>query len=227
MSTPNPSTGGQRGAQPVGGPNDGGTKKKPWWLLALLAIIAIIVLILLLSRCGSGDNTATGAAASATSAASSATSSAGSATPSSTTPSGVATTTAPASPTGTGAGTGPLTVNGAGLLPLATAAPDGTLTAFVGQTATSTGVTVQSVPADEGFWVGTSATDRVWVQIIGGGESPYKVTAGDKVDFTGTVVANATDFPATVGLTAADGAAQLTTQAAHIEVPQGGVTLTK
>lgn len=223
MTTPKPGTGGQRGAQPVGGPNDGGTRKKPWWLLALLAIIAIIVLILLLSRCGSGDNTATGAAASATSAASSATSSATSSSAASS--ASTAPASAPAPPAG--AGTSPLTANGAGLLPLATAAPDGTLTAFVGQTATSTGVTVQSVPADEGFWVGTSATDRVWVQIIGGGESPYKVTAGDKVDFTGTIVENATDFPATVGLTEADGAAQLTTQAAHIEVPQGKVTLTK
>ena len=45
-------------------------------------------------------------------------------------------------------------------------------------------MSVLSVPADEGFWIGTSQNDRVWVQIVGKGESPYQVQAGDKVDFT-------------------------------------------
>lgn len=39
MTTPRPNTGGpQRGAQPMGGPDDG-RKKKPWWLLAPVAVI--------------------------------------------------------------------------------------------------------------------------------------------------------------------------------------------
>lgn len=235
MTTPNAGTGGQRGAQPVGGKKN---KKKPLWLFALLAVLAIIALLLLLSRCGSSaEDTAGGAVASANSAAASegTATAEGTATPEGTTaPGAPAATTAPtaAAPATTGAAdpaatTSPLTANGTGLLPLTTAAPDGTLTAYVDQTATAAGVQVQSVPADEGFWVGTSETDRVWVQIIGDGESPYQVTVGDLVDFTGTVVAHDATFADTVELPEADGATQLTTQAAHVEVAQGGVALSQ
>jgi hypothetical protein len=107
-------------------------------------------------------------------------------------------------------------------------ASNGTLSAFVGQGATSAGVVVQSVPdVEDGLWVGTSATDRVWVVFIDDAEPPCQIAVGDKVNFTGKVVANPPNFAATVGLADADGAAQLTTQAAHIEVPETGVTLAK
>ena len=88
-------------------------------------------------------------------------------------------------------------------------------------------MSVLSVPADEGFWIGTSQTDRVWVQIVGKGESPYQVQAGDKVDFTAKVVGHALTFAAHVGVDAAEGAPQLTAQKAHIEVDNGAVKLTK
>jgi hypothetical protein len=233
---PKPGTGGQRGARPVGGPDDG-ARTKPWWLLALLAVIAVIALVLLLSRCGSSSDTAatspassTTSAAATTSAASSssaATTSAASASTGAAT-TGAASTSAPAAgAAGAGAaGSSPLTANGTALLPLATAAPGGTLTAFVGQDATSKGVTVQSVPdVEDGLWVGTSPTDRVWVTLIDDAEPPYTIALGDKVNFVGKVVANPPSFAASAGLSAADGAAQLDTQAAHIEVAETGVTL--
>jgi hypothetical protein len=79
-------------------------------------------------------------------------------------------------------------------------------------------VLVQSVPADEGFWVGTSETDRVWVQLSGTDESGYVVQQGDRVDFTGQVTAHDPGFATQVGVAAAEGADQLDQQAAHIEV---------
>jgi hypothetical protein len=222
---PKPGTGGQRGARPVGGPDDG-ARTKPWWLLALLAVIAVIALVLLLSRCGSSSDTAATSPASSTTSAAATTSAASASTGAATT--GAASTSAPAAgAAGAGAaGSSPLTANGTALLPLATAAPGGTLTAFVGQDATSKGVTVQSVPdVEDGLWVGTSPTDRVWVTLIDDAEPPYTIALGDKVNFVGKVVANPPSFAASAGLSAADGAAQLDTQAAHIEVAETGVTL--
>jgi hypothetical protein len=107
-----------------------------------------------------------------------------------------------------------------GMLPLAqVAGPQGELTSQVGKAVTGQGVLVQSVPADEGFWVGTSATDRVWVQLSGTGESGYVVKQGDRVDFTGKVVAHDPGFATQVGVDdAAEGANQLGQQGAHIEV---------
>ena len=92
--------------------------------------------------------------------------------------------------------------------------------------ATATGARVLSVPADEGFWLGTSETERVWVQLTGeAGESPYQVQAGDTVDFQGTVVPNPSGFSQQVGIAEADGAAQLTQQGYHIEVDKAAVSL--
>lgn len=227
MTQPKPGTGGQRGAQPA----NTKSSKKPWWLLALLAIIVIVVLLLLLSRCGNDNNDAAGGVvAPVTSAGAAATSTASSATASET-PTPTTATTAPQSTTAP-VSTAPtpsaaLTSEGKPLLPVATAATGGKYTALVDQTATADRVTVQSVPVDAGFWVGTSETDRVWVQLTGPGESPYKVTPGSKVSFTGTIVGNPPNFPATVGLTEAAGAAQLTSQGAHIALPKIGLTLFK
>ena len=98
------------------------------------------------------------------------------------------------------------------------AGPGVELTPVVGKTVTARNVVVQSVPADEGFWLGASETERVWVQLGGTGESGYVVRQGDRVEFTGRVVANDPGFAARVGVDSAEGADQLTRQAAHIEV---------
>ncbi len=123
-------------------------------------------------------------------------------------------TTAPPEPPSSGllAGEQPL------LPPAGVAGPDGELTGLVGQEVRATGVPVQAVAADEGFWVGTGDVDRVWVQLVGDGESPFAVRDGGVVDFTGRVVGHDAGFAGQVGVDPAEGAEQLTRQAAHIEV---------
>ena len=141
---------------------------------------------------------------------------------------GTATTTPSA--TASAGGDSPLSAGDAALLPLASAAgAGGDLTQYVGDPARATGVRVQSVPTDEGFWVGTSATDRVWVQLTAtGGESRFRVKAGDRVDFSGgEIVANAAGFVEEIGITAAEGARQLTAQKAHIEIPARSLKLSE
>lgn len=112
------------------------------------------------------------------------------------------------------------------MLPLPGTGPVGALGRFTGQAATAEGVPVQSVPANEGFWVGDSVTDRVWVQLAGAGESGYTVKPGDRVSFTaGKVVATGPAFAGQVGVNAAEGAAQLTAQGQHISVAKGDLRL--
>ncbi len=94
------------------------------------------------------------------------------------------------------------------------------------QDATGTGVRVQSVPADEGFWVGTSVSNRIWVQLTGdAGESAYQVKEGDTVDFTGVITSHDATFPTTVGVTRQEGADQLTQQGGHLSVDKQRITL--
>lgn len=121
---------------------------------------------------------------------------------------------------------GQLTAGGTPLIPLSeAAAADGSLTGYVGEEAIADGVSVLSVPADEGFWVGTGDNDRVWVQLIGVGESPYTVLPGDTVLFTGEVVAHGADFPGSVCVGTNQGSDLLAAQGAHIEVPMDELTL--
>lgn len=109
-----------------------------------------------------------------------------------------------------------LTVDGRTLLPL----PAAGLASYAGQTVKANGVLVQSVPADEGFWVGTNVSDRVWVQLAvpAAGESRPHVRVGEHVSFRGIVVTHPAGFPGRAGVTAAEGAAQLARQGAHLRV---------
>jgi hypothetical protein len=200
-------------------------KRKPWWLWALLALLALAILLFALTQCGNSTEP-TSTAATPTTAPRAADPTA--AAPSSGAPGNPGTPAADAAPAGAaaagaagaaGAGDSTLTADGTALLPVAQAAgPNGELTAQAGKTATARGVLVQSVPADEGFWVGTSDTDRVWVQLNGTGESGYVVQQGDRVDFTGQVTTHGPDFAVGVGVDAAEGADQLGGQGAHLEV---------
>jgi hypothetical protein len=208
------------GATPVGGGNRGGGRKKG--LLLGAALLAVLLLAaLLLSQCGTDDPRTSSDGADQTSgdAGSSASSSAdGDSAPSS----------AGGGSAAGGAGSGQIvTADGESVLDLV-AQPDPTaaLGALAGQPVTGTGVQVLSVPADEGFWVGTSDQQRVWVQLTGeAGESPYQVTEGDTVDFEGTVVAHDEAFAGEVGVDEAEGAELLATQATHLEVAKSAVTL--
>jgi hypothetical protein len=106
----------------------------------------------------------------------------------------------------------------------ADAAPVSTVLAQqVGQNVAMNGMHVDSDPADEGFWV-DSDHGRMWVQIDTVRESPYDVDADDVVSFRGVVVAHDSNFPAQVGVTSSEGAADLAAAGAHIVIPVGALT---
>jgi len=81
--------------------------------------------------------------------------------------------------------TGQLTAGNASLLP----PPAGGLSAQVGETATGKDALVQSVNGNEGFFVGSSTKDRVYIEWggdIGENEaSQFQPQQGDKVNLTG------------------------------------------
>lgn len=58
---------------------------------------------------------------------------------------------------------------------------------YVGQRVTAKGAVIESVPADEGFWIGTPQ-DRVFVRLTRPTESGFKARAGQHVSFRGTIV---------------------------------------
>lgn len=76
---------------------------------------------------------------------------------------------------------------------------------------------VESVPANEGFWVGC-ADGRVWVQLMGVGESRERFRAGQRLDFDGTVVSHPDGFSTTVGVDQSERAHELDRQRIHVEV---------
>lgn len=231
-----PTTG--SGAAPVG---EQDRRRKPWWLLIVLAAIIVVALILLLSRCGGSGTTSDAASGSAAGVDASGTGSPSNAstgspsgdadvsTPAATSPAASPATIGPAaSASAPAAGSGALTANGTSLLPIAiSAGAGGDLSEYVGQAAAAQGVLVLSAPADNGFWVGTSTTDQVYVHLLQPGlVSPHPVRAGDHISFTGNVVANSTTLAADDGVTAAEGVDQLTAQKAHIEIAKSAVTFT-
>jgi hypothetical protein len=123
-----------------------------------------------------------------------------------------------------GATAGTLTVGSQSVLPV----PASGLAALVGQPATGTGVTVESVVADEGFWVGSSPTDRVFVFLTAEarttqGESPFQVQAGQRIDLEGTLIALPT-APADLGVEPPEGADQLAGQGHLIEATNVSLT---
>ena len=99
-----------------------------------------------------------------------------------------------------------LGVGGTRLLP---AERLGSLRAHAGQVAVARDVPVQSVAADEGFWVGAGPGQRVWVQLRSTGESAVRVRPGQVASFTAQVVPATADFPARAGVSAAEGAAEI------------------
>jgi hypothetical protein len=202
----------QQDSRPAGARRVAGEPARPKWLLPLvLGIALLLVLGFLLSRCSSDDDSDAADMSTA---------------PVTAVVSAAPSTDAATAPAPVGAGQkGTVVAAGVDLLAAATAANlkehDGQQT--VGQT-----VRVRSVPADEGFWVGTSDTDRLWVQLTGTrGESDYKVEEGDDVDFAGSVKPATASFAAEVGLTSAEGAGQLTEQGYYISVPVSAIKLSK
>ena len=223
-------------------PGAAGTRRRrPWWLWLLIALVVLALLILALVQCGPGrGGTEDGGSGAAATSAPPAGGEAGSGTDGTGTGGGTGDGTGDGTGTGDGAGAGSggaaggaaagagtITAGSTALLPVSAAGgANGELTGLAGQAVTATGVAVQSVPSDEGFWLGTSETDRVWVQLTEvPGESPFQVEPGALVDLTGSLTAHDGTFAQQVGVDAAEGADQLTRQAAHVEVPAGRITL--
>ena len=177
-----------------GGPRPRG----PWWLPVLVAPA------LVLAGCGGGDATSAPGGAAARTAGTSAAAPAGA-----------------AAGQATGA-VGTLSAADRPLLPLAQAAPDGDLAEYEGDPVQAKGVLVESVPSDTGFWAGSGGDDRVFVFLVGAGSRP-RVKKGDRVDFTGTVEAQSTEFAARQGLSAEEGADLLRRQGAHLTVEKSAV----
>lgn len=207
-------------ASPAGAPPTAPRRRRSLLMLALLVLVLVVLLLLGLTQCGNDDaNTATSDAGS--SAATTPTT-----TPS--TPSSSPSDDSASASTGTQGSPGALTIGSTALLSGTTAggsADVADLTRYSGQQATATAVTVESVPADEGFWIGSSDTQRIWVQLTGSGESPFTVKAGQKATFTGRVTAHDAGFPTKVGVTTAEGADQLVAQKQHVQVERSAVKI--
>lgn len=119
-------------------------------------------------------------------------------------------------PAGTQAGT--ITVGGVFLLPLSTATDSsGSLAARTGLVVQAQGVRVLSTPSANSAWVGTSAANRVYVQLVGASAGAVTPTIDQRISFTGTMVPNGG------GLAAGDGADLLAQQGQHVEVFVGAV----
>ena len=213
MSNASPS----RESRPTAVPAGGRPARRKWLLPLLLGLAALIALLLLLSQCGGDDDDDAASPAGTPTAAATTSAPASDATSA---PSAAAGASAGAADAGQSGAAGTVTAGGTNLL----GADD--LSAHDGQQAVGRAAKVQSVPSDEGFWVGSSEQDRIWVQLTGtGGESDYKVKQNDDIDFTGTVTKAAEGFAGTVGVTDAEGAGQLTEQGHYVSVPASSVKL--
>jgi hypothetical protein len=180
----------------------GSHPRRAWWLWLVVVALLVVAIGFAFSRCGTGSDTA--------------------APPAPAVPSAAPPTTAQAAPS-TG-GPGRLTAGEALLIPVGRAANgDARLAGQTGQDVTAESVPVESVPLDEGFWIGSSVTDRVYVQLEGATESGYTVGPGDRVSFTGRLVANPPGFVGATGLAPQAGADQLERQGAHVVVDQAAL----
>ncbi|MCW2779113.1 MAG: hypothetical protein JWN17_2838 [Frankiales bacterium] len=117
------------------------------------------------------------------------------------------------------AGAGALTAGGVDVLK--DRASLARLASLQGKPAVGRGVLVQSVVADEGFWVGSSAADRTFVYLTpearkSNGESGFQVRAGQRIDLAGIVTGTSAGDPQRFGVTDAEGARQLTAEHAYV-----------
>jgi RNA polymerase sigma factor (sigma-70 family) len=101
----------------------------------------------------------------------------------------------------------------------------GSLRGHAGRAAVAREVPVQSVAADEGFWVGAGPGRRVWVQLDTRGESAVRVRRGQVASFTAEVVPARADFPERAGVSAAEGAAEIRATGVYLRVEEDRLTL--
>lgn len=116
----------------------------------------------------------------------------------------------------------PLTIGGVGALPLP---DDFRWDRHEGATAVATGAPVESVPHDEGFWVGIGGSQRVWVELeVAGAESGPRIRPGGRVWFKGRLVRHSGDWVRSLGLSRGDGVRLLRSQGFHIVVREQHLT---
>ncbi len=87
------------------------------------------------------------------------------------------------------------------------------------------GVVVSAVPADEGFWVGGGPGQRLWVTIVGVGESPQRVRPGDRVSFVGEAVRLSPSQVGRLGLTDGQDRRELTELGVSLQVQRGDLSV--
>ena len=215
-----------RGAHSIGGGDDGGGRRRGLLPLILGLLAALVLAAILIATCGGDDdadeaaNTTTAPPAQATPPAQTTPSANGATSPEEATSGaegeGDGDDTVAGGTGGTTAGGdgGQLVAGGEDLLP-ATQAQFGE--GLVGQSAQGTQVRVQEVVQDEGFFVGTSDEDRVYVEFggdVGESEQGAQVTnnlrVGDVVDLEGEVRPAPEDPAQTLNLDEAD--AQVVTE---------------
>jgi hypothetical protein len=186
----------QRGAR---SPRDGDDrpKKKKGLLWLLLGLLALAVLAIVLALLLSGDDKEEQASQPAP-------------------PPGQAQSQSQPPPAGGAASDARLLAGGKPVTPN----PEGGLSVPPGQDAEGQGVTVQAVVKDEGFWVGKSAQDRVYVEYggdVGAAEtsSKYVPKVGQKVNVSGPLKPAPQDPEQVLNLTGPD-AAQVREQGAYV-----------
>ena len=118
--------------------------------------------------------------------------------------------------TGGAAAEGTVTVGGTDLFSLA-GDPEA-LGNYEDEAVEATSVPVESVVADEGFWIGETDQERLFVFLNLTDESGPQIDEGDTVSFSGTTRPLPVDFEQRFGLTPDDGIEQLTEQGHYIEV---------
>lgn len=97
------------------------------------------------------------------------------------------------------------------------AAPGGSGAGLVGTAVDGRALPVQSVPANEGFWL-SCGTSRLWVRLVGPGESPRAISPGGTVGFRGVLAGHGPGFAASQGVEPDEGGAELDARGLHVEV---------
>jgi RNA polymerase sigma factor (sigma-70 family) len=98
------------------------------------------------------------------------------------------------------------------------------MTSQVGRNVDAREVVVQSTVTHNGFWVGSDAVHRVWVDLVGP-LRPLQVRAGDRVTFSAPMVGQDSSYATLTGVGKAGGALELETQGAHLNVVTTGIVV--
>jgi hypothetical protein len=103
------------------------------------------------------------------------------------------------------------------ILPLS---PGEDLTRYSGRPVRGRRVMVQAVVGDEGIWIGSSRTDRVFGLLQLQGESPPQIRPGDLITFEGRMRANPSNPSPAFGISQEEGVRQLVMQGQHVAITE-------